>query len=158
MARKTVTYKVDSEGRDHGKVFLLTEMSAAKAESWAMRVLLALIANNVNMPDNYEELGMAGLAEVGLKGISGLKWEVAEPLLAEMLEGIEIIPDPAKTHVKRPIVESDIEEVVTRLKLRMEVFNLHVDFSLAAVQSIFPGKRTAAAGGNVSHTATSRRS
>ena len=156
MSRKTAQYKVEDEGRDQGKVFLLTEWDADQAEDWAMRVLLALIANNVDMPENFEELGMAGLAELGFKSLSKLKWEVAKPLFNEMLQCIEIIPDPSKAHVRRPLVLSDIEEVATRLKLRMEVFNLHVDFSPAAVQSVFPGKR-AAAKGSVTHTGMSRK-
>ncbi|MCI0152403.1 DUF3990 domain-containing protein [Paraburkholderia sediminicola] len=30
------------DGRDHGKVFQLTEMPSDQAEKWAIRVLLAL--------------------------------------------------------------------------------------------------------------------
>jgi hypothetical protein len=149
-------YKVQDEGRDHGKVFFITEMSAARAESWAMRVLLALMANNSSIPEGMEELGMAGLAEVGLKALGGLRWEVAEPLLAEMLACLQIIPDPSKTHVQRELIDEDIEEVSTRLKLRMEVFKIHTDFFQSAVPSIFPvGKKATA--GSVRHTATSRK-
>lgn len=144
MSRKIANWRVTDEGRDQGKLFLITEMSAQQSEGWAMRVLLALMANNVDLPDNFEALGMAGLAELGLKSLSGLQWETAKPLLAEMLQCVEIIPDPSKTHVHRPLVESDIEEVMTRLNLRMEVFKLHVDFSPAVVSSLL-GKRPATA-------------
>lgn len=155
MARKTAMYPIQDEGRDKGKLFLITEMSAARAESWAMRVLLALMSGNAEMPDNFEELGMAGLAELGMKSLSGLKWEVAEPLLAEMLECVQVIPDPSKTHVQRSLIESDIEEVATRMKLRMEVFKLHTDFLQAGVHSVLPKKRAAAGSERV--TGTSRR-
>lgn len=156
MARKTTNYMVPDEGRDHGKLFVITEMSAARAESWAMRVLLALMASNVEIPEGFDELGVAGLAELGLKSLSGLKFEVAEPLLAEILTCVQIIPDPKKTHVVRPIIEDDIEEVATRLKLRMEVLKLHTDFLDAAgpLKSL-AGKRAMAGGGRV--TATSRK-
>lgn len=152
MARKTAMYPVKDENRDHGKVFLLTEMDADKAEDWAMRVFFALMSANVVLPDGIEELGMAGLAEIGLKALGGLKWEVAKPLVGEMFECVQIIPDPSKTHVQRALVPSDIEEVSTRLKLRMEVFNLHVDFSEAGVLSALLGKGTPAAKGRVTKT------
>lgn len=154
MARKTAMITIDKANRDQGKVFLITEMGAAQAESWAMRVFLALMAANVELPSGIEDLGMAGLAEVGLKALGGLKWEVAQPLIEEMLECIQVIPNPANTHVQRGLVETDIEEVATRLMLRMEVFNLHVDFSDAAVSSIF-GKKPAAAAAKGRVTKTS---
>lgn len=146
MARKTEMYNVTDEGRDYGKRFLITEFSAAQAESWAMRALLALIGANASIPEGFEELGMAGLAELGIKALSGLGWEVAEPLLAEMFTCVQIIPDPSKTHVVRPLIDSDIEEVVTRLKLRAAVFSLHTDFLAAAAPSISHAKRAGGAG------------
>lgn len=156
MARKIANYTVQDEGRDKGKLFVITEMSAARAESWAMRVLMALIGANVDVPESFQELGMAGLAELGLKSLGKLKWEVAEPLIAEMFECIQIIPDPSKAHVVRALVESDTEEVVTRLKLRTEVFNLHTDFFTSAAPSILAQRPAARAGvGRV--TATSRK-
>ena len=152
MARKTANWTA-TEGRDAGKLFTITEMSAEQAESWGMRVLLALMENNVDMPEGFESLGMAGLAEVGLKAIGKLKWEVAQPLMKEMFDCVTIIPDPRKTHISRPLVEDDIEEVATRLSLRMEVFNLHVDFSKAAVSSILGRVQgTAASKGRVTRT------
>jgi hypothetical protein len=155
MARKIANYTVTDEGRDKGKLFVITEMSAARAESWAMRVLLALIGSNMNLPDNFEELGMAGLAELGIKALAGLKWDVAEPLLAEMMECVEWA-DPKKTHVHRPLVDTDIEEVSTRLKIRMEVFKLHADFLEAVAPSISVRNRATAESSELA-TKTSRR-
>jgi len=137
--------RVEDKGRDYNKAFLITEMPCAQAESWAMRVLLALMANNVELPDNFAELGMAGLAELGLRAVSGLKWETAEPLLAEMFTCVQIIPDPARPQVARDLLETDIEEVLTRFKLRAEVFKLHTDFLEAVAPSIFPAGARAAA-------------
>lgn len=141
--RKTAMYPVEEKGRDQGKVFLLTEMTARQGEEWAMKVLLALMASNVNLPEGFENLGMAALAQMGLKALTGLKWEVLEPLLSEMMQNIEIIPDPAKTNVHRALVEDDIEEILTRLKLRAEVWNLNMGF-LAAVAPSLLGKKPAA--------------
>ncbi len=135
MARTKQNYTVQDDGRDIGKVFVLTEMPASRAESWAMRALLALMAGNVDMPDGFERLGMAGMAEVGIKGLSKLSWDVAEPLLAEMFSCIQIMPDPGKPNIVRNLIEEDIEEIITRIKLRAEVWKLHAGFLKAVALS-----------------------
>jgi len=140
MARKVSNYTVTKEGRDLGKTFVITEMPASRAEAWATRALLALMAGGVELPDGFERMGMAGMAEVGIKAISGLKWEVAEPLLAEMFECVQIMPDKSKPSIVRDLIEQDIEEIVTRFDLRMEVWNLHTGFFQAVVQSGSKGK------------------
>lgn len=136
MARKTTNYTVTDENRDQGKVFVLTELPAARAESWAMRAILALMEGGVELPVGFERMGMAGIAELGIRALSHLRWEVAEPLLAEMWDCVQIMPDPAKPHVVRPLIESDIEEVMTRIKIRAEVWKLHTDFLNAVAHSI----------------------
>jgi hypothetical protein len=142
MARKTATFTVTTDGRDKGKAFLITEMSAAQGESWAMRTLMALMSSNVDIPPNYQKLGMAALAQMGFKALSGLKWDTAEPLLQEMMACVQFIPDPRKPSIIRPLLEShdpenaDIEEVSTRVNLRMEVWKLHTDFLLAVLPSL----------------------
>jgi hypothetical protein len=132
MARKTAQYTVPDEGRDHGKVFVITEMPSEQGEDWAMRAMCALMQSNVDVPDGFLELGMAGLVEIGLKKLVTIKWELAKPLMNELFECVTYIPDPKKTHVSRALVGSDIEEIMTRFNLRMEVLKLHVDFSKAA--------------------------
>jgi hypothetical protein len=124
-------HTVKDEGRDKGKVFLITEMSSTQGEEWAMRAMLALMQSNVEIPDGALELGMAALAQMGLKALSGIKWELAKPLMQELMDCVQYIPDPKKTHVSRPLVEDDIEEILTRPKLKWEVMSLHVDFSQA---------------------------
>jgi hypothetical protein len=145
MARATLNYKVTDEGRDKDKVFVLTELPASKAESWAMRAILALMAGGVELPEGFDRMGMAGMAEVGIKALSGLKWEVAEPLLAEMWQCVQIMPDPSKTHIIRNLIEEDIEEIATRVKLRAEVWKLHTGFLKAGALSISGGSPAAAA-------------
>lgn len=128
MARLTVNYTVKDEGRDFGKVFVLTELPASRAESWAMRAILALMASGVEVPEGFERMGMAAMAEIGIRALSGLKWDVAEPLLSEMWECVQVMPDPGKPHVVRRLIEEDIEEIATRVKLRVEVWRLHTGF------------------------------
>jgi hypothetical protein len=128
MARKTLTYTVTDEGRDKGKVFILTEMAASQAERWALRALSALAASGVEVPDDIATAGLAGVARLGVQAFGGLPWEKAEPLIEEMFKCISILPDPSKPSVTRVLIEDDIEEVTTRLKLRIELFKLHMSF------------------------------
>jgi hypothetical protein len=119
-------------GRDAGKQFLITEMSAIKAEKWAGRALFAM-GRGMDIPDNIRDAGMAAMGILGLKSLLSIKWEDAEPLLDEMLTCIQIIPDPKRNPTfLRNLTAEDIEEVKTLLDLRLEVFALHTGFSSGA--------------------------
>jgi len=128
MARKEKTVTITAAGRDAGKVFHITEMSAVAAEAWGTRALLALARSGVDLPDNIAEMGLAGIAVVGVKALGGLNYEDAKPLLAEMLACVQAVPDPSRGMVRRALIDDDTEEVATLLQLRQEVVNLHVDF------------------------------
>lgn len=132
MARKEVFYTVEDKGRDHGKVFYIREMSATQAEWWAIRAGLAMAKNGVNLPDNFSDMGMAGMAKVGLEMVAKIPPEDARPLLDELMKCVQAVPNPADKNINRPLIDDDTEEVMTRLKLRGEVFKLHVDFLTAA--------------------------
>ena len=110
-------------GRDHGKTFVLTEMSAAAAEAWAIKALLALARAGVEIPD--ETTGMAGLAVAGLKALQSLDYAAVKPLLDEMFTCVQYQHRPG-----HPPQEADpnIEEVGTRLTLRKALFRLHTGF------------------------------
>jgi len=121
------------ENRDHGKRFLLTEMSAFAAERWAMRLTLAMTKCGLDVPEGATNWG-AILAYGVMKGIGSLPWNEAEPLLDEMLSCVRVIED--RIPEGRPPTEDDIEEVQTRLLLRQEVFELHCGFSVAEILSL----------------------
>lgn len=135
MARKVQSVKIDAEGRDMGKVFVLREMSASQGEEWALRALCALAASGIDVPDDIMNAGMAGVARMGLSAFGGLPWDLAKPLLAEMFSCVQIQPDASRPDVVRTLVEDDIEEIVTRIKLRAELLTLHMGFSWTAFQS-----------------------
>lgn len=132
--RKTLTYTVAIEGRDKGKVFLLTELSAADAEDWAMQAFFALLNSGVEIPDDAAEMGLAGIATIGFAALGKLDFIRAKPLLDRMMTCVQIIPDPSRPNVIRALDPSDIEEVATRLMLRKEVFGLHVNFLTTAAR------------------------
>ena len=144
MARKTATVTISAEGRDKGKVFVLTELSAYEAEDWAGRALFALMNAGVEIPDNIAEAGLAGVAAMGLKAIAKLPFDSAKPLLDKMMGCIQIQPSPTVT---RALIPDDIEEVATLLTLRKQVLGLHMDFSMAAAPSTSGSKPGQAARG-----------
>ena len=126
MARKTKTVTIDAENRDKGKIFIITEMPAAQAETWAMRAFLALARSGVEIPQDIASAGLAGIASMGLKALGALDWEVAGPLIAEMMDCVKILSPDGK--VERKPLPDEIEEITTRLLLRKEVLALHLDF------------------------------
>lgn len=135
MARKTITVEITREDRDQGKRFLITELPATKAEKWAARALNALLASGIQISDSAAAAGMRGLAASmaqGLSGFSGMPWNLVEPLLDEMMECVQILPNANNPAIMRPLIEQDIEEVMTRLTLRNAWLELHIGFSFAA--------------------------
>lgn len=133
MARKELIFTpTDGRDKENGMQFKITEMPAAQAERWAMRAIMAIMKSGMELPDDFEKNGMAGLAQLGIRAISSLDWPTAEPLLDEMMSCVTVIGDPSKPQITRPLLDSDIEEVQTRLKLRLEVLKLHVDFTATA--------------------------
>jgi len=134
MARKIAQYEVKEAGRDKGKVFILTEMSASQAERWALRALLAVGRSGIDIPEGIEKAGFSAIASFGLNLVMKLPMEDAEILLDEMFACIKVLPDPKRPDLTRPLIEDDIEEVKTRVQLRKAIFDLHVDFLKAVVQ------------------------
>jgi hypothetical protein len=146
MARKTLQVVIDAEGRDKGKVFLITEMPPRQAEKWATRALLALgRGGNVDMPADFredlEDMGMVGIAALGVRALTSIPFDDAEPLLDEMMACVSVIPDvkivdqTSREPIARALIDSDIEEVGTLFRLRSEALELHTGFSVAAFLS-----------------------
>ena len=134
MARRVKEVRIpsDGDGRDKGKVYVIREMSALRAEKWATRALLALVASGVEIPDDVASSGMAGVAAMGVGVFRGVAYEQLEPLMDEMLACISIKPDPRNPQVERPIdpEQDDVEELSTLMTLRMEVLETHTGFSV----------------------------
>lgn len=148
MARKVSEFTVETEGRDKGKVFVLTEMPAAQAEKWAMRVLLAAARSGFDVGHTVG-MGMQGVALLGLSALANMAWDEAEPLLDEMMTCVKIKEQSGA----REVFSDDIEEVVTRFDLRKAVLDLHISFYLADDESKSTSDTSAS---NSSNAKTSR--
>lgn len=136
--RREIDVTIETEGRDKGKVFHLTEMAAAPAEEWGMRIFLSLIRAGIDLPAEVMSGGMAAvaavmpgiIANVFINGIGALNYDEIKPLLDQMMDCVKI-KEPAAI---RNLTPDDIEEVSTRLFLRSEVFKLHTGFSQSAAK------------------------
>lgn len=166
MARKTKMVTVTAEGRDHGRSYFLTEMPPRQSEKWATRALLAFAkTGHTDMPDDFRETlqhaGMAGLAAIGIRAITSVDFEAAEPLMDEMMTCVMFVPDPSKIDqmtkhpIVRPLIEDDIDEVSTLLLLRSEVMELHLGFSIAGFLSRLGATARAKLASNSNITSTS---
>jgi hypothetical protein len=130
--RKTEIYVVTKNNRDKDKRFLITEMSALRAERWATRALLALTKSGQDI-GSVRTGGMAALAMAALQGLQYLQFDDADPLMMELMDCVRIIPDPKHPETSRPLIQNDaegddIEEVETRIILKDRIFRLHTDF------------------------------
>lgn len=148
MARRTSEYTVETEGRDKGKVFVLTEMPANQAEKWAIRALKAAATAGVDI-GNTAGMGMQGVAILGISALANMSWDEAEPLLDEMMTCVKI----KETSGARELFSDDIDEVSTLFQLRRAVLELHVGFSLAGEGSKSTSDTSAS---NSSNAKTSR--
>lgn len=129
--RRTIDITL-TNGRDQGKVFRITEMPASQAEEWALKAIMALTKAGVDLPAGTT--GMAGIASAGFQALGVLNFSEVKPLLDEMFSCVQALPSK-DTSIVRPLVESDTEEVESRLRLRAEVFTLHTGFSIAGAKS-----------------------
>ena len=133
MARKTKKITIDSKGRDHGKIFLITELDAWSAEAWATEALFAMMNAGVDIPEGIEQAGLAGVAALGLAALTKVQYDKAKPLIEKMMSCVIIQPSP---EVVRELIPDDIEEVGTLLLLKKEVLLLHLDFFTTGGASI----------------------
>lgn len=130
MARKELKYTVTDAGRDIGKTYVITEMSARAGHAWATRALFGAMNGGIDIPDNILSAGFAGLATMLVKSLGKMSVYVAQPLLDELLDCVKVMPDPSKPNVVRALIDDDTEEVKTIFILQKEALALHVDFSI----------------------------
>lgn len=122
MARTVQNYTVDKVGRDKGKTFVITEMSARDAHRWATKALFAVMNAGVELADESLSMGMAGLMMAGMGSITKIPHAIAEPLLEELLGCVQI----KQELTTRDLFDGDIEEAVTYFDLQRVVLTMHI--------------------------------
>lgn len=130
MARKEIPFIVEEEGRDKGKEFLITEMSAWDADSLAQDIFRAMGDSNYSsIPADVIAMGCAGLATVGLSVISASSPEVARQLRDRLMSTVDIvITNDGKRQQRKVNGSMDFEEVSTIRALLDKVFQVNFDF------------------------------
>lgn len=132
MARRKIDFRIEAEGRDHGKVFVIEEFSARRTEWLALQIFQALVRSGALKPDDeVQQMGMQGVAALGFEALGKIDPIHVKPLLDEMMQAVVgIRPDPLNNpSFTRPLIEDDIEEVSTLFTLRMEIYYLHTGFT-----------------------------
>lgn len=131
-----------TEGVDAGKVFVVQKMSLEVGDTWANRVALALFKSGVDisglipMDENGKPvfrgmIDMVGIVNVALKALGGVDEEVAQALLKQVLTNVKIrLPNGTE---RSAIMETDITEIGTLWKLRIEAIKVNLDFLTAGV-------------------------
>lgn len=122
MARKEIDWN-GGTGRDSGKVFRITEMSARAGHSWATRMLLALMGAGVEIDEDIMSRGLAGLATIAIAALGKTPPTVAMPLMDELMACVQSV-QPAAV---RRLMDDDIEEIATIFMLQKAVFQLHIE-------------------------------
>ncbi|MFP1862253.1 hypothetical protein [Lonsdalea quercina] len=134
MSRKQITYIVEDEGRDKGKEFLITEMSAWDAEELAEEIYRAMGQGEFNsLPADVVAMGSAGLATVGMSVLSAAPARTSRPIADKLLSTAEIVITHEGKETRRKVKPIDFEEVATIRALKDKVFELNFGFlALAA--------------------------
>ncbi|QCE35639.1 hypothetical protein FAI40_10050 [Acetobacteraceae bacterium] len=136
--RKSIEY-IQEEGTDKGKVFVITRMSAFKADEWAMDIVRGLSKAGAKLPIEAKDMGIATLGGLAMTLFGVMDKDISNKALAELLECCQIKRDPKNPNVQpAKILEGDITDPMTLKELRVRAFQLHVDFILAAASLISP--------------------
>lgn len=130
MARREIPFIVEEEGRDKGKEFLITEMSAWDADTLSQDIFRAMGDSNYNsIPADVIAMGCAGLATVGLSVISASSPEVAKTLRDQLMSTVDIVISHDGQRQQRKVNGSiDFEEVSTIRALLDKVFEVNFSF------------------------------
>ena len=123
--RKTKEIKIE-EGRDAGKVFIITEMPALQMDKWATRALNAI--------GKGKEGGVMALLALGvpemINAFMEADYDKIGPLFKEMLECCAFKKDNTTVVLKEEFVDDIIEDWNTIANLRIEAIKLNLGFFL----------------------------
>lgn len=132
--KKSKIITIEKEGRDFGKRFKITEMSARQLEDWTIELVGALINSGLDISDEGGVSEVAQqLSHKGLSFLKNIKIELVKPLYDRLLECVVYLGKDGKDNAVSRTLTNDtadevIEEVGTLFALRGEVLKLHFDF------------------------------
>lgn len=130
MSRKKIPFIVTEEGRDKGKEFIITEMSAWDADALSQDIFRAMgDANYTGIPPDVIAMGCAGLATVGLSVLSASSPDVAHKLRDTLMSTVDIVVTHEGQRNQRKVNGTiDFEEVSTIRSVLDKVFQVNFDF------------------------------
>ncbi|EPV5843367.1 hypothetical protein ACV7K9_002705 [Escherichia coli] len=130
MSRKEIPFIVNKEGRDKGKEFIITEMSAWDADTLSQDIFRAMGDSNYSsIPADVISMGCAGLATVGLSVISASAPDVSKSLRDRLMSTVDIVITHEGKRQQRKVDGSiDFEEVSTIRDLLDKVFEVNFSF------------------------------
>ena len=141
--RATRTVKVpefqNSTNRDLGKTFVITEWPAIEADRWIQKVGYAVMGGGGSLPSELAGIGWEGIAILGINTMlrGTMNPDVMIPLCEQLLECVQIVPDPKhEASARAATAPNDIEEVATRWWLRDQVVSVHTNFSFLGALSM----------------------
>ena len=95
-----------------------------------MRALLGLGKGGVEIPPEVLELGAAGILYAAGTQLLKMPTRTALKLAGELMECVQICEEK----LDRSLVENDVEEIATRLRLKGEVLKLTFGFFVPAAR------------------------
>lgn len=130
MSRKKIPFIVTEEGRDKGKEFIITEMSAWDADTLSQDLFRAMgDSNYTGIPADVIAMGCAGLATIGLSVLSASSPAIATMLRDKLMDTVEIVITAEGQRNQRKVNGTiDFEEVSTIRAVMDKVFQTNFDF------------------------------
>lgn len=142
MAREYIDVEAKG-GRDAGKIYRITEMSAEAGEWFAYRVIGALVDadKDKKLAGLWDMFGKGGnlevLSHMGIGTIMSLLMQADQSRMKSLLDEMKgCWQMKCDGDFIRKLADGDIEEVSTIMMLRMKTLELHLNFFMAGVQSL----------------------
>lgn len=133
MTLKTAAITI-TEGRDAGKTFRITEWPCMRSERWILRAVFGLGKAGVEIPPEVFKLGAAPMAYVIASQATKIPSRLGLQLADELMECVQRVERTAD----RSLVDQDIEDFTTRLRLKAEVLKVLFGFFVDAASPSSP--------------------
>ncbi|MGY0156356.1 hypothetical protein ACVQK1_09440 [Edwardsiella tarda] len=127
--RKQITYIVEDNNRDHGKEFIITEMSSGDGDEMATELYRTMMKGGFyEIPQDIIAMGCAGLATMGMNVLALASADTYRILRSRLLDTVEIVIRHDGNQQTRKVMLDDFEEVSTIRTLMDKVFQENFGF------------------------------